>query len=287
MRLSPVLAAISAVTLTALLAGLGAEAAPRREPFESVQGWAVERRTGGPDAGSCSMTRTAEDAQGDTASLVIVSRDHAGLALALADRNWDFSAGERLTAPLLLDGKPAGPRTIWTGDGQILRAALPDTLVPDLLAARRLSLRFEDGEAAFDIPDIAAAYASLQRCEAARAEPPSVAAAPDLPARARLASYTVGLAVEGVLRACPVTATDRERAAVEAKMAALRPEMAAFEAAIRAQVTQSRGFACPTAEKEPEFREAMRRFIELSPDEFAAVIDRQAHAAPDMPVTKP
>ncbi|BAU91835.1 hypothetical protein MPPM_3230 [Methylorubrum populi] len=281
MRLSPVTAAMLATLLG------GPLAAADRAPFETVGGWTVERRTGAAAAPACRMTRTEKDAQGEIAGLVIVSLDRGGLTLAVADRNWDFPAGARFSVPLLLDGRPAATTLIWTGDGQILRTALPETIVPDLLGARALALRFADGDMPLAVPDLAAAVAALRLCAAGPSSEPSVAAEPPLPPRARMAAYTVGLALQGVLRTCGAGATDAQREAVEAKMAALRPEMAPYEAAMRAQVTRSRGFTCPTADKEAEFQEALRRFITLSPDEFASAIDRQAEAAPGAPVTKP
>lgn len=280
-RLSPVTAAMLATLLG------GPLAAADRAPFETVGGWTIERRGGLPDAQSCRMTRTERDAQDEISRLVIVSLDRGGLTLAIADRNWDFPAGRRFAVPMLLDGKTAGTSPIWTGDGQILRTPLPETILPDLLSARTLALRFAEGDMAVAIPDLAAAVAALRLCATGPASQPKVAVAPPLPPRARMATYTVGLALQSVLRSCNVPATDAQLAAVEAKMAALRPEMAPYEAAMRAQVTTSRGFACPTADKEAEFQEALRRFITLSPDEFAGVIDRQAEAAPGSPAEKP
>ena len=281
MRLSPVTAAMLATLLG------GPLAAADRAAVETVGGWTVERRVGQPDAQACRMTRTEKNTRGEIIGLVIVSLDRGGLTLAVADRNWDFPAGERFAVPMLLDGKPAGTTLIWTGDGQILRTALPETIVPDLLGARVLALRFADGDMAVAAPDLAAAFAALRLCASGPPSKPSVTVEPPLPSRARMATYTVGLALQGVLRTCGVVATEAQREAVEAKLAVLRPEMAPYEAAIRMQVTKSRGFACPTADKEAEFQEALRRFITLSPDEFAAVIDRQAEAAPSTPTTKP
>ena len=281
MRLSPVTAAMLATLLGSPLA------AADRASVETVGEWTVERRAGQPAAPSCRMTRTEKDAQGEIAFLVIVSLDRGGLTLAVADRNWDFPAGERFAVPMLLDGRPAGTTLIWTGDGQILRTALPESIVPSLLGARALALRFADGDRPVAVPDLAAAVAALRRCAAGSTSEPTVAAEPPLPPRARMAAYTVGLALQGVLRTCGMAATDAQREAVEAKMAALRPEMAPYEAAMRGQVTKSRGFTCPPPDKEAEFQEALRRFIALNPDEFTSAIDRQAEAAPGASSKKP
>ena len=135
----------------------GPLAAADRAPFETVRGWTVERRGSETGSPACRMTHTEKDAQGELAGVVIVSIDRGGLTLAVADRNWDFSAGDRFSVPMLLDGKPAGATLIWTGDGQILRTALPETIVPALLDARTLSLRFADGDKPLVAPDFAAA----------------------------------------------------------------------------------------------------------------------------------
>jgi len=280
-RLSPVTAAMLATLLG------GPLAAADRTPVETVRGWTVERRGGETSSPSCRTTHTETNAQNELTGLVIVSIDQGGLTLAVADRNWDFAAGERFSVPILLDGKPAGATLIWTGDGQILRTALPETIVPALLEARALSLRFADGDRALVAPDLAAALAVLRRCATVSLNRPTVAAEPPLPPRARMATYTVGLALQEVLRTCDVTATDAQRSAVDTKMAALQPEMAPYEAAMRAQVTKSRGFTCPTADKDAEFQEALRRFITLSPDEFATVINQQAEAPPATSAVKP
>ncbi|MFC6388780.1 hypothetical protein [Methylorubrum zatmanii] len=286
MRLPSVFATTLAWTLVASFSEASAVAAPAREPFETVRGWAVERRVDKP-APSCRMTRTTQDAQGATVHAVIVSHDGPGVSLLLADRDWDFAGDERLSVPLILDGTPLGTNPIWTGDGQVLRAVLAASSLPDLLAAKTLSLRFTDGESRFAIPDIAAAYIALERCEAASAKPPAVAVEPALPSPARMASYTVGLAVERVLQDCDVAAPESDRAAVRARMATLRPEMIPYEAAIRHEITKSRGFSCPTADKEQAFQEAMRRFIAMSPDDLAAAIDSQSRPEVVTPVTKP
>ncbi|HJE26088.1 MAG TPA: hypothetical protein K8W01_20765 [Methylorubrum populi] len=285
MRLSSVFATALAVTLVAFPDRV--PAATALEPFETVHGWAVERRVDGSGAPSCRMTHTAQDAAGETAGAVIVARGGRFLTLLLADRDWDFASGERLSVPLVLDGKPLGTNPVWTGDGQVLRAALPATYLPDLLAARSVSLRVAEADATFAIPDIAAAYIALERCESASAKPPAVAVEPALPSPARMASYTVGLAVERVLQDCDVAAQASDRAAVRARMATLRPEMIPYEAAIRHEITKSRGFSCPTADKEQAFQEAMRRFIAMSPDDLAAAIDIPSQPEVVTPVKKP
>lgn len=264
----------------ALLPCRAAEAAPRA-PFETVKGWAVERTVGDTSANPCLMTHTYEDKDDDNAmNAVVFALDGDRATLVLAYQGWDFDRDEAVKVPLFLDGKAIASEASWTGDGRTLRARFPDTLVPDLLAARTVILRFENGDADFRIPNFAAGYEALRRCDAAVAAPAAA-----LPAQGRIATYAVGLVLQRVLKECDVPSTGRQRAAVESRLAALQPEMAPVEAAVRSEL-RTKGFGCPPADKQAEFQEAMRRFVELAPDAFAAAMERQigtetsAEAAP-------
>lgn len=277
----------------AVLPGLAAEAAPR-EPFETVKGWEVERTVGDAGANPCLMTHTYEDKDDNNAmNAVVFALDGDKATLVLAYQGWDFDKDETVKVPLFLDKKAIKSKASWTGDGKTLRAQFSDSLVPDLLAAKTVILRFENGDADFRIPHFAAGYEALRRCDAtpAKSDPRSAigaaiaSPAPVLPPQGRIATYAVGLAIQRVLKECDVSSTGRQRAAVEGRIAALQPEMAPVDAGVRSEL-QKKGFSCPPADKEPEFQEAMRRFIELSPDAFAAAMEKQveteksAEAAP-------
>ncbi len=278
MRPFPFLAtALSVAFLPAL-----AVAAPR-EPFEMVKGWEIERTVGDASANPCLMTHTYEDKDDNNATnAVVFALDGDKASLVLAYQGWDFDKDEAVKVPLFLDKKAIKTKVTWTGDGKTLRAQLPDTLVPDLLAAKTVILRFENGDADFRIPNFAAGYEALRRCDAAPAKSAPQSAigtaiaspAPALPPQARIAAYAVGIALQRVLKECDVASTGRQRAAVEARMAALQPEMAPFEANIREQLGK-KGFSCPPADKEPDFQAAMTRFIDLSPEAFAAAMERE------------
>ncbi|WP_232629055.1 hypothetical protein [Methylobacterium sp. Leaf118] len=284
MRRSLLLAATIAATLPGAPAG-----AAQRTPFETVRGWVVERTVGETGANPCLMTHAYTDKEdGNAANAVIFARDGDRAVLVLVYQGWAFDRGAVLALPLSLDGRAVTASIAWRGDGTTLRARLPEALVPDLLAARTLVLRFDDGDADFEIAGFGAGYEALRRCDAGAPAlspggPPAAAVAtPALPPRPRMAAYAVGLVLQRVLRDCRVTATPRQRAAVEDRLAALQPEMAAFETTVRSQL-QAKGFRCPPADKEPEFQLALRRFIELSPEAFAAAMERQVEA--ETPVT--
>lgn len=294
MRPFPFLATALSVAFLPAIAEAG-----EREPFEIVKGWEVERTVGDTSANPCLMTHTYEDKDDNNATNAVVFALDGGKAnLVLAYQGWDFDKDETVKVPLFLDKKAIKIKTSWTGDGKTLRAQFPDTLVPDLLAAKTVILRFDNGTADFRIPDFAAGYEALRRCDAAPAKTaPAMTApqsalgaaiaspAPALPPQARIATYAVGIALQRVLKECDVASTGRQRAAVEARMAALQPEMAPFEANIREQLGK-KGFSCPPADKEPDFQAAMGRFIDLSPEAFAAAMEKQgepeksAEAAP-------
>ncbi len=293
MRPFPFLATALSVAFLPCLAPSLAEAAPR-EPFETVKGWEVERTVGDTSANPCLMTHTYEDKDDNNAmNAVVVALDGDKVTLVLAYQGWDFDKDETVKVPLFLDKKAIKAKASWTGDGKTLRAQFPDTLVPDLLAAKTVILRFDNGTADFRIPNFAAGYEALRRCDAAPAKSAPQSAlgaaiaspAPAMPSQARIATYAVGIALQRVLKECDVASTGRQRTAVEARIAALQPEMAPFDVTIREQLAK-KGFSCPPADKEPDFQAAMGRFIELSPEAFAAAMEKlgepekSAEAAP-------
>ncbi len=128
----------------------------------------------------------------------------------------------------------------------------------------------------------------LRRCDAAPAKtanattqpslPGSTAlqatpAQPPAPSQQRIAAYVIGLSVQRVLRDCDMPSTGKQRAAVEARMAALQPEMAPLDAQVRSELKRN-GESCPTADRQADFQEIMRKFIELSPEELVAALEK-------------
>jgi hypothetical protein len=279
MRTLPTLAVLAA----GLLPGLFAQpvSAAERQPFEVVKGWEVERTVGDTSANPCIMTHAYEDKDDNNAAnaVVFALRDSSAV-MVLVYQGWDFDKEQSVKVPLFLDKKPIKVKTTWIGDGKTLRTQLPDSVVPDLLAAKTVILRFEDSDADFRIPDFAAGYESLRRCDATPAKPAAVAApqaapvGPPAPSQQRIAAYVIGVSVQRVLKDCDVPSTGKQRAGVEARMAALQPEMAPLEAQVRSELKRN-GESCPAADKQADFQEILRKFVELSPEELVAALEKQ------------
>ncbi|MCY1642615.1 hypothetical protein [Methylorubrum sp. SL192] len=279
MRTLPTLAILAAGLLPALFAQ--PVSAAERQPFEVVKGWEVERTVGDTSANPCIMTHAYEDKDDNNAAnaVVFALRDSTAV-MVLVYQGWDFDKEQSVKVPLFLDKKPIKVKTTWIGDGKTLRTQLPDSVVPDLLAAKTVILRFEDSDADFRIPDFAAGYESLRRCDATPAKPAAVAApqaapvGPPAPSQQRIAAYVIGVSVQRVLKDCDVPSTGKQRAGVEARMAALQPEMAPLEAQVRSELKRN-GESCPAADKQADFQEILRKFVELSPEELVAALEKQ------------
>ncbi|CAO4174130.1 hypothetical protein [Methylorubrum extorquens] len=279
MRTLPTLAVLAA----GLLPGLFAQpvSAAERQPFEVVKGWEVERTVGDTSANPCIMTHAYEDKDdNNAANAVVFALRDSTVVMVLVYQGWDFDKEQSVKVPLFLDKKPIKVKTTWIGDGKTLRTQLPDSVVPDLLAAKTVILRFEDSDADFRIPDFAAGYESLRRCDATPAKPAAVAApqaapvGPPAPSQQRIAAYVIGVSVQRVLKDCDVPSTGKQRAGVEARMAALQPEMAPLEAQVRSELKRN-GESCPAADKQADFQEILRKFVELSPEELVAALEKQ------------
>ncbi|MCP1548822.1 MULTISPECIES: hypothetical protein [Methylorubrum] len=278
MRTLPTLAVLVAGLLPALVAQ--PVSAAERQPFEVVKGWEVERTVGDTSANPCIMTHAYEDKDdNNAANAVVFALRGSSAALVLVYQGWDFDKEESVKVPLFLDKKPIKVKTTWIGDGKTLRTQLPDSVVPDLLAAKTVILRFEDSDADFRIPDFAAGYESLRRCDATPAKSAAVAAPaapaePPAPSQQRIAAYVIGLSVQRVLKDCDVSTTGKQRAGVEARMAALQPEMAPIEAQVRSELKRN-GESCPAADRQADFQEILRKFVELSPEDLVAALEKQ------------
>ena len=279
MRTLPTLAILAAGLLPALFAQ--PISAAERRPFEVVKGWEVERTVGDTSANPCIMTHAYEDKDDNNAAnaVVFALRDSTAV-MVLVYQGWDFDKEQSVKVPLFLDKKPIKVKTTWIGDGKTLRTQLPDSVIPDLLAAKTVILRFEDSDADFRIPDFAAGYESLRRCDATPAKPAAVAApqaapvGPPAPSQQRIAAYVIGVSVQRVLKDCDVPSTGKQRAGGEARMAALPPEMAAIEAQVRSELKRN-GESCPAADKQADFQEILRKFVELSPEDLVAALEKQ------------
>lgn len=166
-------------TITALTLLLGGPALAAGEtPFESVKGWEVERAAPGSKGPACLMSKSYKDADDDNAENALVFALAGDQAIVtFVYEHWTWDKNEKLQVPLVLDKKVAIAKSAWTGDGQTLTALLPDSIVPNLLAAKTMVLKLDGADADFKLAGFAEAYASLRRCDSAPAQAP-VAAAP-------------------------------------------------------------------------------------------------------------
>lgn len=281
MRALPSLAALAVGLLPGLVSA--PVAAADRQPFAVVKGWEIERTVGETGGNPCLMTHAYEDKDdGNAANAVVFARNGNSLALVLVYQGWAFGKDEAIKAALVLGKKPIKGKIAWIGDEKTARALLPESILPDLLAAGTVILRFANGDAGFRIPDFAAGYEALKRCDATPAAAPEAAAPAPAPAgpstepsTPRLAAYVIGLSLQRALKECAIPATDEQRRSVDARMAALQPEMAPLDASLRSEL-QRRGTPCPAAEKQSAFQEILRKFTALSPEELAASLERES-----------
>lgn len=92
----------------------------------------------------------------------------------------------------------------------------------------------------------------------------------------RAATYLYGLVLRDVIGECDIRTTAKQRTAFEAKMASLQPEMAESEAALLERKGPFK--ACPPTERIAEMEEALPRFIDATPEDFAAEMDTRSKA---------
>lgn len=85
---------------------------------------------------------------------------------------------------------------------------------------------------------------------------------------ARETAYLYGLVLRDVINECEIRTTAKQRTSFEAKMASLRPDLAAAEPALLKKKGTFNG--CPSAERIAELETALPAFIDRSPEAFAA-----------------
>lgn len=307
-------AALTAVLLPAL-AAMPSQAA-QREPFEMVKDWEIERTVGDTSANPCLMSRTYKDKDDNNAvNGIVFALDGSNSALALVYQGWEWDKDETVKASLLAGKKILKSKVSWAGDAETLTSAFPDTIVPDLLSAKTITLRFEDGDAEFDITGFPQAYESLRRCDATPAKAPApapaakapapaapspaaaaiaagaaaaapkapavapaapaAAAAPVLPAQPRIQTYAFGLMLQQMLKECDVATTGKQRTAIDEKVASLQPEMVPLESALRERM-KAEPLKCPSATDEAKVQTTMKDFVDLSPEGFSEAMDKKA-----------
>ncbi len=268
--------------LAIALACLSAPALAKGEIlFEKAKGWDIERSAPGANAQHCMMSRAYRDPEDNNAENGVVLVLSGGQAfVTLVYENWTWEKGRKLRVPLMLDGKVVVAGSDWAGEGQALSAVLPEAVVPEMAQARKLVLKFDDGQADFDIDGFSEAYLSLRRCDAAATK----ATVPTPPSEGRMQAFFVAAMLEAAIKECDVPTTGRQRIAFDGKLAILRGEMGPFEASVRESVARRPEPRCPSADDAPKLLVSVRDFIEKTPEEFiASVQGRSREAGPPKP----
>lgn len=185
------IATLTAFTL--LLAG--PVLAAGETPFEKVKGWEIERTAPGSKGPACLMSKSYKDTDDDNAENALIFALAGNQAIVtFVYEHWTWDKNEKLQVPLVLDKKVAIAKSAWTGDGQTLTALLPDTIVPNLLAAKTMVLKLDGADADFKLGGFPEAYESLRRCDSAPAKTAAAAAPP--PAAVAAASQSESAHIE-------------------------------------------------------------------------------------------
>ncbi|KQO67441.1 hypothetical protein [Methylobacterium sp. Leaf89] len=261
------------VSLFAAGIGFAATAATAKDvPFAKVADWDISRSGDGAKA-KCMMVRGYQDADDENASAVAIGTYPGFLIISLGYQGWSHDKGDR-TVVLLAGGKVVLPRSKWKADDTQLTGEFPDTLLPHLLGADAIVLRFKDGDADFKIPAFAEAFEALKRCSG----PPDEVAT-ELPSQGRIANYASGLFFQKALKDCDVASTGKQRAELEAKLAAMRPEMSPIQALIDIELgkrfTDPKAPFCPKPDDAAAFGTALGQYLVMTPEAFAAETERR------------
>lgn len=250
-------------------------------PFEKAKGWDIERSAPGTNGSTCLMSKSYKDPDDGNAvnALVFALADDQAMMTFIYE-HWTWDKNEKVRVPLMLDKRVALAKHTWTGDGTSLTTTVPATLVPQMLAAKKMILKLDGADGDFDLAGFPEAYESLRRCDVTPVAP---APSPSLPSEARIKSYYLGALMEAAIKECDVATTGKQRTAFDAKIQSLRREMAAIEAEIAKAVAGRAEPRCPGEKDKAKFQAALDEFLDKSPEDFAAVIDKRA--ADDAPGT--
>lgn len=261
--------------LAAALACLTLPASAKGEiPFETAKGWSIERTA--PDAKNqlCMMSKSYKDPDdGNAENGIIFILNNGQAIITLAYEKWGWDKNEKVRAPLLLDKRVVVAKSAWTGAGVSLTTMLPDTIVPNMLAAKTLVLKFDNGNADYDLSGFPEAYESLRRCDAT---PAHVAAATPQPSEARVKAFYLGATIESAMKECDVPTTGKQRSAFAEKMAVLRREMGPAGAAMQEEIDKRPEPRCPPAADIPGVVSTAQDFIDKSPEDFVGAMEKRS-----------
>ena len=171
----------SLIASLATLLAAGPSLAADRQPFETVKGWEIERTVGDTSAHACLMSHTYKDKDDANAvNGIIFALSETETVLGLVYEKWTWDKQESVKVPFFLDKTRYDSKARWVGDGESLTSTFPTSIVPSLMAAQTIILKFDNGNADFKIGGFAEGYESLRRCNATKAVA-AVAAAPTAP----------------------------------------------------------------------------------------------------------
>ncbi|GJD34706.1 hypothetical protein [Methylobacterium aerolatum] len=274
--------ATAAITL-ALLFGSGVAPAwsGERKLFENIRGWEIERNVGQPGAYACQMSYSYRDKDDDDAeNAIVMSFEDGKVNLVLGYGNWEWDKDEAVQASFSVDKQVLYPKQGWVGEAKLLWSQLPDAVIPKLLKGKQIILKFSDGAADFSIPGFADAYDGVKRCNAAvpTAGPQASATPAEVPNQIRLQAYMFGLMIQKAAASCAVSTTAPQRAAVDAKVSALRAEFATIEPMIREEMSKSGPTPdCPKdASSVAVFDTELKSYLDQGPEEFVASAEKRS-----------
>jgi hypothetical protein len=132
--------------------------------------WEVEPASDTP--GECILSRGYNDKSDDNAENAVIVRNHADQALlVLSYAKWNFDAGEKMSASLVTSKSIINGDAKWTADktGKVISTVIPNNKLSALTEARdNLIVKFEDGDASFEIPRFQEALDALKTCATAK-----------------------------------------------------------------------------------------------------------------------
>ena len=257
-------------------------------PFEKAKGWDIERTAPGAKAQTCMMSKSYRDPDDNNAenALVFILADGQAY-ITLVYEHWTWDKDEKVRAPFLLDKKVAIAKSNWTGDGQVLSTVVPDSIVPNMLAAKKIVLKFDGADADFDLAGFPEAYESLRRCDVTPANAAVAAPAAAQPAEARIKAFFLGAMFEAAMKECDVPTTGKQRTAFGEKLGVLRKEMGPLETELQAGVDKRPEPRCPPAQDAPKLQRSVQDFIDKTPEEFLASAESRAAEAEKAGAPKP
>ncbi|MDR7036123.1 hypothetical protein J2X36_000861 [Methylobacterium sp. BE186] len=227
MKFGPLSLRLTGAALLFLAAAPG-EAA-NRKLFEKIGKWEVERdfAVDGPHA--CLAAKLYKDkSDEDAENAIVLKREEGAIVISLGYENWGWDKKEEVEVAFLLDKRMVLKDSKWTGDDTILVTSFPDKILPDLVGAKKIVLRFSDGDADFDLAGLPDAYDALKRCDAAAsvaadlgravapAPAPQIAAAPPAAAPAPQVAAVPPAATTQAAAPLPVAPATPSAAAVPA-----------------------------------------------------------------------